>query len=149
MATFTDTLGHSWDVVVTYHEHKRWKSELEVNIFAFLSDPQELATIDIEKQIDMIWLAVEGQNDGVDAREFAAGLSGDVLQDAIDALWGGIIDFFPEARKRDLLRAVLAKGKAVGDAMASKAIAQLEAVTTDEILNIGKSRLSSSAESSA
>lgn len=151
---FRDTKGRIWDITVTGREAKRWKQELEVNIFELmLENCKLLAKIAADPllQIDMLYVATLGQHANVDADEFAAGLCGDALSAALEALWKAIPAFFPDARTRRPLEAFLAKSRAIGEKIMiqaeSTAIQVMDSMDIEEMAKTWNAGSSSFADS--
>lgn len=109
---FTDNRGRLWDVSVTVNTIKRVRDLVGVDlsdgitaIEAVSSDPVELCNV--------LFAICKPQADKAEVSDehFGESLVGDVLGDAVDAFIEGVVDFFPEAKRR-VLRAILEKSRA-------------------------------------
>lgn len=70
----------------------------------------------------------------VSEEKFYAGLGGDGLEDATDALIAGIVNFFPKAR-RPVVQKIIDKGKQISEAAALKMIQTLDEMTPESLLD--------------
>ena len=109
MREFTDKNGHKWAISVDGSHVLRCKKELGVNlpgIFAEESKGFLELVQDFEKLYAVLWILCEKQANQlkVDPDTFASGIGGDELGAAVIALEQAVIDFFPVARQRTVLR---------------------------------------------
>ena len=114
---------------------KRVKSALQVDI----TDLESLAKVDSDPclLVDVIYCVVrpECEARGVTDEQFGAAIgSGDVLKDASEKLIEAITDFFPDPQKRKILRAIVAKSKAILPELESKAMTAIEELTADKLV---------------
>jgi hypothetical protein len=111
MHTFTDSAGRPWSVVVNVSVVKRVKSMLGIDLLSIGDGDlwQRLAT-DPVCLVDTLFVICkpEAEAAGVTDEQFGAGLVGDVIDAATKALLEEIADFFPQAR-RGLLRKAMQK----------------------------------------
>lgn len=138
MRRFTDTAGRAWELAVTVGAIKRVRDLIGVDLYKLIDDGfKGLADLlaDPCKFVDVLWAMVEGQAKaaGVTDEQFGQSLAGDVLSQASDAFVEALVDFFPDARSRANLRAVLEKGKAVRDRLMGLAETQVAAIDPDEV----------------
>lgn len=99
MRRFVDNQGRDWRIDINVGTLLDIKTELGVDL---LSDPQSMP-LDIEKQVDMLWLLVSEQAEHrrVTSRDFAKSLGGEAIAKAVDALMHEVADFFCHLRKSD------------------------------------------------
>lgn len=135
MKTFRDADGREWLVKVDVTAAKRCKAQLGLNLYgladegfrgfaALVSDPIALC--------DVLYVLCreEAEKREVSDEAFGRAMHGDALDSAAAAFTEALIDFFPDARRRDALRKVMASGKRVGERMVAEAASR----TTDEEL---------------
>ena len=128
--TFTDKKGRRWECEVSMGTWKRLHAQLDLDILTVLDDQASLLSrlhSDLGLLVDCIWLTVQGQHD-IDAEEFANGLGGDVLGQAADAWFAGLVDFFHDPQRRKMLGAILEKAKQVETELGKVAMARLAEV---------------------
>mgnify|MGYP007071574195 CR=1 FL=1 len=120
MRRFTDTAGRTWELSVTVGTIKRVRDLVGVDLYRLVDDSfrglSELMA-DPVRLVDVLYCLCQGQAEAakVTDEQFGQGLAGDVLAQASESFVEALIDFFPDARSRQNLRAVLEKGKAVRD----------------------------------
>lgn len=139
MPKFKDADGREWIVEPTLPDLRLVRSELDVNLldfgnkhlFARLVDDQELL-IDILSVI----LTPQIQAREMSADDFARGLRGDVLDDAIEKFLESLVGFFPRRRRR-FLEAALAKTATWMDRQTDHVLTILEGPKMDQILQQG------------
>lgn len=85
----------------------------------------------------------QADQDGVTDEQFGEQLAGDVLGRATEALIEAVIDFFPNARQRELNRTLLGKTQETFDLVTSGMLKNLQAVTPKQILDSLPTSLSS------
>ena len=113
MKTFKDNAGRTWTVGVDVAAIKRVRSLLDVDLMGavegkllerLVSDPVLLC--------DVIYCVCKPEADsrGVSDEDFGRAMAGDAIEHATTALLEELVDFFPQARRR-LLRKALAKLK--------------------------------------
>lgn len=126
MPTFTDSKNRSWRIELNGGLARRLKQEEQLDFFNAW-DGKAFAALaqSEEKLIDALWLCCEEQAQAkqIDTAAFACGFaSGDVFQQAIDALIEAVVLFTPPA-KRPAVEAARAKTR--------EALAEgIDAVTT-------------------
>lgn len=125
MRIFKDGVGNEWSFELNVFEFKRTRAT-----FGDLLDPEYFLNKmdDAVFVVDLLFALVADQakERGVDATTFAKSFRGDALDDAKKALWDEYLDFFP-SRRRDAMRAALAKIEALNVAAQAKATRELEA----------------------
>ena len=109
MQTFTDLEGRAWTVQITINKVKAVRAALDVDLLEAAGGNlfKELAS-DPVKVADILYVLCQGQHEGVTDTDFGAALAGDVLDNAVNAFFEGLVDFFPE-RQRQILRTILDK----------------------------------------
>lgn len=118
MPKFTDSKGREWLVAIDGAAAvKRVRTLTGIDIWKAADaglDQLRAVLADVVALADVLYAVVRPEADArkVSDEEFAAGLSGDVLEAAATALVEAVIDFFPTAR-RDQLRRAVAIGRAV------------------------------------
>lgn len=98
MRKFTDSLKRDWTFTVDYQSIKKVRAELGIDLLAVVDESekllQRLATDEILiVDVISVLLTEQIQSKGMDERQFAAGMLGEGLQNAVDALIEGIADF--------------------------------------------------------
>jgi len=103
--TFKDTKGRTWDLYLTLAGAQRIDqsdfSEVYGKPFSILSPTKEFFTEVITNTgliFGMIWCLVKPQADSKDIsqEDFLEAVDGNVIQEARDAFWGTLTNFFPE-----------------------------------------------------
>lgn len=127
MKVFTDTKNRKWDCSVTVATTKRVRAALDVNLIALLQDDggkgYGALVADEVKFTEVLYWVVKPQADslGVDDFGFCEGFDESVLLDSEAALYEGLVDFFRDPKKRELLRALRRKSKEVSRLVTEKA----------------------------
>jgi len=139
MASFTDQFNRSWSIRVTLNTVATVNEKCGVKLTELFENKSELLKSllnDLEKFAGVIWTICETQAAavGVTKEQFYDGLLGDSIEKAIDALLETVIDFFPDARRRDLLRAMVAKGKEIESLSTAKAAQKLANLDAESLL---------------
>lgn len=106
--TYTDANGKTWTIVVNVGQIKRLRDRLKLDLLAS-DDGTVFARLaeDPVLLVDALYVLCETQATaaGVDDEDFGAGLRGNVIDTATQALLEEIVDFFPTRKA-----AVLKKG---------------------------------------
>lgn len=109
MKTFKDNEGRSWNISVNVAAMKRVKTLLNLNLMdAVESDLiQKLAT-DPMLLCDVIYAICKPDADkrNVSDEQFGQAMAGDVIEHATVALLEELVDFFPDAKRQVLRKAV-------------------------------------------
>ena len=109
MKTFKDNEGRTWTVKVNISTVKRVKSLLGINIFdAIEKDLIARLVSDTILLVDVLYVICkpEAEQKNVSDEQFGEGLAGDVITAATTALLEELVDFFPEAKRQVLQKAV-------------------------------------------
>lgn len=141
MRTFTDTEGRQWDVRIDVNAIRDVRAALDVNLLALMDEEAALLqrlTVDPVLLVDVLFVVCRRQADerAVTDEAFGRAMAGDAILHAADALVRGIVDFFPDARRRATLGKVLDKGTALAEILLQRMEAQaatLDAVDLDRL----------------
>ncbi len=109
MKTFKDNEGRTWTVKVNIATVKRVKSLLGINIFdAIEKDLIARLVSDTILLVDVLYVICkpEAEQKNISDEQFGEGLAGDVITAATTALLEELVDFFPEAKRQVLQKAV-------------------------------------------
>jgi hypothetical protein len=130
MKTFQDTAGRTWTIAVNIDAVKRVRDLLNIHLNRIgesnfkplddiLSDPVTL--------VDVVFVLCKPEADakGVSDSDFGKAMSGDAIFAAAEAFVEELADFFPSARARRALKALIAKGRDIRDRMLDQAEAQI------------------------
>jgi len=115
MKTFKDNEGRSWNVSVNVAAMKRVKTLLNLNLMdAVESDLIQRLATDPMLLCDVIYAICKPDADkrNVSDEQFGQSMAGDVIEHATVALLEELVDFFPDA-KRQVLRKAVEKFKKV------------------------------------
>ncbi len=130
MYAFTDRLGRPWRLDLNYQEVRRLTAAVGVNLLKVL-DPGdatlERLTGDIEFLVDLLWAIVAPQAAaaGVTDEDFGRALSGEILDEAADALVLEIAGFF-RRRQRELLLKMWGRIEQIADLVGEEAAKRLD-----------------------
>lgn len=124
MKTFTDRFGNQWTLDIAVPEIKAVREALGINLFdAFAGDYGLYSEIisDPEKLVAVAYVLCRDQvaAKAMTAEEFGHGMAGDALRALGDAFGEALVDFFPNARARELVRATLQKMRELVELRAS------------------------------
>jgi hypothetical protein len=111
MRVFKDTKGRQWTVAVNCATVRRVRDllkidmlslgDLDVELLKTLQDPVNLCNV------LFVLCKEEADKAGISDLEFGKSMGGDSLLKGYEALMEELVDFFPEARKRRILRTLL------------------------------------------
>jgi hypothetical protein len=110
MHTFTDNCSRTWSVILNVDALKRVRALASVNLMEAVEGTLlEKLSHDPVLLCDVLFACVKPEADAksISDTDFGKGLAGDALELATAALLEELVDFFPEARRRLL-------GKALG-----------------------------------
>lgn len=120
MRTFKDNKGRSWNVEINISAVKRLKSMLNVNIMdAVEGELLEKLAIDPVLLCDVIYVVckLDADRQNISDEQFGEAMGGDAIEKATEALLQELVDFFPEAKRRVLRKALekfrIAESKAI------------------------------------
>jgi len=136
MHTFKDSEGREWRVRINVNTIERVRgikiAGTHVDLYKLADDgfkPLSELCADPCKLVQVLYAILDPEKVGVTAEQFGEAFAGDALHEATVAFAEELLDFFPEARTRDLLRKALAKGREVKDRMldqGEKLIAEIQ-----------------------
>lgn len=114
MPHFTDSAGRTWPVALTVTTLKRVKARLDMQLLdcADVSGPaMRRLGGDVLFLADVLYAILEPECErlGVSAASFSDALAGDVLWHGFRAVTEALADFFPDARQREMFRALVGK----------------------------------------
>jgi hypothetical protein len=109
MKTFTDTAGRTWTIAVNVDTLKRVRALVNVNLLEVIEGTLiEKLIADPILLCDVLFAAVKPEADAksISDVDFGKALAGDAIELATTALLEELVDFFPEARRRVLQKAL-------------------------------------------
>jgi len=109
MKTFKDNAGRAWTVTVNVDAVKRVRSLLNVNLLEVLDGKLiERLAGDAVLLCDVLYALVKPEADErkVTDEEFGRSMAGDAIEQGTTALLEELVDFFPQARRRLLAKAL-------------------------------------------
>lgn len=126
MARFTDNAGSEWCINLDAPLIAAVRKECQVNLTDLDGKAYEELAGDPVKLVEVLWHLVEeeAKQRGVSYKQFATSLTGDVLEQAADAMLEAITDFFP-LRKRELLTAIASRNKKIREIGMTKALEKI------------------------
>ena len=130
MRKWKDNEGRDWSITVNVTSIKNVRDVTGINLSGLFKDQAQALFDDIVMFVDVLWVLTEAQatHRGVTQEQFAAGLVGDAIENAADALLEDVIDFFPSGR-RAIFRATKNKADAAAKLMEAKAMAAIESMS--------------------
>lgn len=136
MHTFCDTDGRTWAVEINVDAIRRVRGALGIDLLTVLDNGGELLARlhdDPVTLVDVLYVVCRPEADrrGVTDEEFGRSMSGDALLQGSEALMQGLVDFFPDARKRATLTKLLAKMRTMADRIIDHAEAVIDAIDPD------------------
>lgn len=137
MATFKDSTGRDWVLAIDAWTVKQVRIRTGVELGKLLDDnmrPLVELVSNCERLVDVLWVLCEEQaaRVGVNEVQFARGLGGDGLEQAVRAFEEAFALFCP-SRQREILRALAAKVQSVEAATTAKALAAIEAIDPNAV----------------
>jgi hypothetical protein len=133
MQFFKDTKDRRWEITVTIPLLKRVKALLNIDLMQLFEDNCKLLSSfsdDFALQVDVLYVLCEEQCKvaSVTDVEFGSSLGGDSLESAWFAMLDSVIDFFPNASRRETARKIVEKAKELSQSMSESALKQLNAL---------------------
>jgi len=160
MKTFTDNAGRTWTVTINVDAMKRVRDALGIHLGKVLDDKlTPLAEIleDPIRLVDVVYCLCKQQADSqsVSDVDFGRAMAGDAIMASADAFVEALTDFFPNARARAMLAALMGKGRKVRDLMIQRAELEIEALDPEAVAStltastVSSARLSSPGSSAS
>lgn len=136
MAKFIDAQDKEWRVQIDVPTIKLLR-EHDLDVLGLFDDGfkgLEQLLADPVRLVDTLSLVCQDQirETGLDEVGFAKALYGDALARAVDALVEGVSDFFHDPKRRETIKTVFRKAKAVEQAMYDQAAREVGAVDVGE-----------------
>ena len=130
MKTFRDNAGRVWNVAIDANAIREVRSRLDINLLSLPERDFELLTrltTDLVLLVDVLFVVCRRQAEslGVSDEQFGQAMYGDAIGEATNALVREVIDFFPDARRRQTLGRVIDKGDELGNLLLNRATAKL------------------------
>ncbi len=150
MKTFVDTAGRTWTLAINVDAIKRVKGLTQVNLLEALEGTLiEKLSADPLLLCDVLFALVKPEADskGISDSDFGKALAGDAIELATTALLEELVDFFPEARRRVLQKA-LSKLKAWQNKVISVAEKRLDSPALEAELEARLNALNASSGNS-
>lgn len=102
MATFKTRDGKEWAVAITIGHLKPLRETCGFEPAKAIADPAQLSALmlDGERLVQILYVLCEDQiqKAGLTPEAFGMGFDGPAIEKAVEALLGGIVDFFPRSR---------------------------------------------------
>lgn len=125
MRAFRDHGGREWVVRIDPSQGKLVRARTGVDLFALTNNnlgPLGDLLADPIRFVDVLWVLCEAEARArsVSEEAFGAGLFGDPLGAAVDAFVEELVDFFPDASRRERMRRLMATGRAISEEIAAE-----------------------------
>lgn len=135
MPSFIDNKSRKWTIEIDVNVIRAVRKETQVNLYNALADGfkgiHELLA-DPVMLCDVLWIICKDQAEKmsptVTDEMFGKSLRGDAIVNAVDALVGGLIDFFPQEKARTNLAAAWAKSKEMSQHLMDAGCAELSLI---------------------
>ena len=143
MRLFQDIKGEGWQLEINTTVIKRVKSLLDVNLLSLADNNFALLdrlSTDLVLLVDVLYVVCRDQANerNITDEEFGRRMAGDQIITARDVLIEELVDFFPDARRRAMMKTVTQKARELTEAILSKgelAIAEVEKLDTQAVAN--------------
>jgi hypothetical protein len=136
--TFKDNQGRVWSVQINVTTLRRVLDLLKVNLLKLTEGGVEglgefLSNIIL--LVDTLYCLCKDEADarGVTDEEFGRSMWGDAIQGGMDAFLEEYADFFPDAKKREILKQWLAKGRRVEAILSERGLKEMEKLGDVEV----------------
>ena len=120
MRNFRDAKGRLWNIELNLGTAKQIKKDTQFDILRHDKErPDAIPILDLvgdtELMGNVLWSLVKDQATaaGITEEDFAVSMAGDCLDEAVDALVGTYTDFSPNPKRREILRRLWEKGRAL------------------------------------
>ena len=143
MRVFKDKKDNTWEIEITISALKRVKSYLDLNLLDIFKQNQETQKFELLEKIsedpvllvDLLFVLCEKQvkERNMSTEDFANVFSGEVIENAVNALLYEIIDFFPETKKA-VLKKILDTGKKMQGEAEKLILEKLDNVNLEQML---------------
>lgn len=136
MHSFIDTANRTWPVTITVDTIKRVRGLVGFDLLAVVEKDTLQTLIDDPVVLcDVIYAIIKPAADkaGLTDEQFAQGLGGDVLDNAVGALMEELTDFFPKA-KRAVLQKILTKVEQATRFATDRAMSRLDAIDVETVV---------------
>jgi len=140
MKRFNDATGKQIEIDVHIESIERVKSIPSLDLTQLFADKMQMVnelTEDPLKLASVIWELQTSQ--ASDKAAFLRGMKGDAIEAAFKALVEDVIDFFPNARRREICRATVAKLWETVEAIQDQATQELAAINPTSLLTVTNS----------
>jgi len=120
MKTFTDNAGRIWTISINVAAMKRVRGLLGVDLYRLVDDdfiPLGKLLSDPVQLCDVLYCLCKDEADAktITDEDFGKALAGDAILMASNAFVEELSDFFPDARIRAAMKAMVAKGRQIQD----------------------------------
>jgi hypothetical protein len=133
--TFTDTQGRTWTVELDFSKLRKIKKHADLGNIEQIGRTWAEILSDDQKALDVIWLAIGAD---IAEDEWLAGMNGDTLEAARDALLAALMDFTPPS-KQDMVKAAAAKVHQKYREAIQEATRLIETLTSETVEAFGTS----------
>lgn len=138
MPRFLDCKGRPWQVDITVTTLKRVRSALNIDLAAIFENEAKVLqqlTTDPVMLCDVLYVICQAQAEAqkISSDDFGEGLAGEALAQAVDAMTGALIGFFPKDRAA-VLKKVTDKANEVQARAAALALAAIDSPETEKKL---------------
>lgn len=151
MRIFKDAAGGDWSLAVNVASNKRVKALTGFDLFATIDQQlYERLRADPELLVNVLYALCKPEADArkVSDEDFGALMVGDAIDRATTALTEDLADFFPQAR-RELVRKAMTKVAEIEAAALGQAIRKIDAIDVGAILRKAFGDSSTTAPASA
>lgn len=151
-SSFEDQAQRKWTVRFDGRTMRLIQEELGKNICDAFADPQQfMESVTPAEVIAMVWLAIrdDARQRSVDEDSFLAQMWGEALLKMNDAFWGALVNFSQPPEMLSPAKNLLEKTTRVLDRRRAAKIAELEALTEEQIEKLLEGSFTASSTSSA
>ena len=134
MPNFTDTLGRTWPLAISYSTCKRILAQCDINILDVAQIDQTIGRMRLDNllvgDIVLCLCSAECTARGISLDNFQNSLDGEALDCASSALLEGLANFFRRGQKGKLLTEMISKLKQMEQTATNQALADIERETS-------------------
>ncbi len=134
MPNFTDTLGRTWPLNISYATCKRILAQCDINILDVAQIDQTIGRMRLDNllvgDIVLCLCSAECTARGISLDNFQDSLDGEALDCASSALLEGLANFFRRGQKGKLLTEMISKLKQMELTATNQALADIERETS-------------------